>query len=497
MSSVLSSPTEAVVEAAPERPLLPAERIARHTGYGMRQHADGYLYRPTSVAQIRDVLDLARAAGRKVTLRGAGRSYGDANLGSESVMIDISRMRRILSWDSATGLIDCEAGVTLEGLWRHTLEDGYWPPVVSGTMYPTLAGALAMNIHGKNNFRVGTLGEGVVDLDVLFPTGELRTLTPEDEAFHAVVSGAGLLGVIVRVRLRMKRVGTGDLKVFATSPRDWDGQFAQFERDEASADYMVSWVDCFARGREAGRGQYHGAWYVPGNGEFSSTLLPEHQDLPDTILGFVPKSMVWRVLRRFCNRPGMRLLNWAKDRAGLRLGDAKEHVQSLVGFSFLLDYVPNWRDAYGPNGFIQYQSFVPKAHARRVFARQIEMGQEARLESFLGVMKRHRPDPFLFSHAVDGYSLALDFKVPKDDWPRLEALCHRMNDLVLEAGGRFYLAKDSTLRPKDLRASLGEATLGRYRRLKDEFDPEGLLTSDLARRLELTREVRSFTGSTG
>ena len=257
--------------------LLPAERIVRLTGYGMRQHADGYLFRPTSVDEIRGILDLAREAGRKITLRGAGRSYGDGNIGSESILIDIGRMRRILSWDPVAGLIDCEAGVTIEGLWRHTIEDGYWPPVVSGTMYPTLAGALAMNIHGKNNFRVGTLGEQVMDMDVLFPTGELRTLTPADEAFHAVISGAGLLGIIVRVRLRMKRVSSGDLDVLAVSPRNWDEQFAQFERDEPTADYMVSWVDCFARGKEAGRGQYHGAWYVKGGGDFSKTFRPEHQ----------------------------------------------------------------------------------------------------------------------------------------------------------------------------------------------------------------------------
>ncbi len=99
------------------------------------------------------------------------------------------------------------------------------------------------------------------------------------------------------------------------------------------------------------------------------------------------------------------------------------------------------------------------------------MQQEARIESYLGVLKRHRPDRFLFSHAVDGYSMAFDFKVPKNGWGRLETLCHRMNDLVIEAGGRFYLAKDSTLRPADLRAYLGEDTLATYRRLRTSGIP--------------------------
>ena len=480
MSAVL--PTEPVELI---RPALPAERIAKVTGYGMRSSADGYLFRPTSVDEMRQILLLAKQTGRQITLRGAGRSYGDANIGAECIVIDIGRMRRILSWDPSTGLIDCEAGVTIEGLWRHTIEDGYWPPVVSGTMYPTLAGALAMNIHGKNNYCVGTLGEQVREMDVLFPTGEMRTLTPDDDLFYCVISGAGLLGIITRVKLRMKKIHSGDLRVLATSPRNWDEQFADFERFEHDSDYMVSWIDCFGRGSQAGRGQFHAAWYLDDGHDFSASFRPEHQDLPDTILGLVPKSVVWRFLKVLNNRTGMRFINWAKDLAGAKLGDHKTHPQSLVGFSFLLDYVPNWRNAYLPGGFIQYQSFVPKEHAKEVFAKQVAMQQEAKLESFLGVLKRHRPDRFMFSHATDGYSMALDFKVTSRNWPRLEALCHRMNDLVLSAGGRFYFAKDSTLRRFDVESYLGEETLTKYRNLKNQWDPEALLTHDLARRLGL------------
>lgn len=473
------------VLASLETPSLPAERIYRLTGYGMRSAADGYLYRPTSVDEIREILAIARAAGRKVCLRGAGRSYGDANIGAECVIIDIGRMKRVLSWDPHTGLMDCEAGVTIEGLWRHAIEDGYWPPVVSGTMYPTLAGALGMNIHGKNNYKVGTLGEQVVDMDVLFPNGELRTLTPQDDLFYCVVSGAGLLGIITRVKVRMKRVHSGDLHVLATAPRNWDEQFETFERFEHNSDYMVSWVDCFGRGDGAGRGQFHAAWYRDDADEFSPTFRPEHQDLPDTIMGFFPKSVVWRFLKLLNNRTGMRFVNWAKDLAGATIGNHKEHPQSLVGFSFLLDYVPNWRNAYLPGGFIQYQTFVPKEHAKHVFSEQVRMQQEEKLESFLGVLKRHRPDDFLFSHAVDGYSLALDFKVTKSNWRRLEALCHRMNDLVVAHGGRFYLAKESTVRRQDLEAWLGPEKLAKYERLKAELDPEGLLVTEQARRLGL------------
>lgn len=463
--------------------MISPQRIARVAGYGMTQAADAYVYRPTSVEEIRSVFEEARASGRKVTLRGAGRSYGDGNIGAESLLVDIKRMNRILAWDSATGIIDCESGVTIENLWRYCLEDGYWPPVVTGTMYPTLGGALGMNVHGKNNYCQGTIGEHVVDMDVLFPNGELKTLTNEDDLFYAVISSAGLLGVITRVKLKMHRVASGNLDVWAEAAKNWDEQFALFEKYEHDADYMVSWVDCFSKGAKAGRGQFHGAWYKQR--EDLASRIATNQDLPALILGFFPKSLVWKVLKRLCNRPGMCLLNAAKQFASSTIGNNKMHDQSLVAFSFLLDYVPDWRKAYEPGGFIQYQTFVPKEHAKAVFAQQIRLQQESKLESFLGVLKRHRPDRFLFSHAVDGYSLALDFKVTQQNKAKLWELAHKMNDLTIKHGGRFYFAKDSTLRPQDAEQYLGDA-LHKFRVFKSEYDPEGLLSSELARRLKLS-----------
>ncbi|MDR3687840.1 MAG: FAD-binding oxidoreductase [Fimbriimonas sp.] len=476
------NPTQAAIERAVS---LPPEKIHRLKGYGLRTSADGYLFRPTSVDEIRKVLEIARKSGRQVVLRGAGRSYGDANVGSECVIVDINRMNRVLSWDPQTGLIDCEAGVTIEGLWRTGLEDGYWPPVVSGTMYPTLGGALGMNIHGKNSFKVGTIGDQVVELEVLFPTGELKVLAKDDPLFYEVISSAGLLGIITRAKIQMKRIHSGNLKVLAVSCANWDEQIEIFNQYEHNSDYMVSWIDCFGKGKQNGRGQIHVGWYLDESAKYPPSLLAYNQDLPDSIMGVFPKSSVWMILKKFNNRPGMHFINYAKHQAGKMLGNGKEIEQSLVAFSFLLDYVPNWRNAYLPGGFIQYQSFVPREHAKDVFTQEIAMQQEAKLESFLGVFKLHKPDNFLFSHAVNGYSFALDFKVTDKNWPRIEKLCHRMNDVVLQAGGRFYFAKDSTLRPSDVRAYLGADTLERYRKLKAQYDPDGILTTDLARRLEL------------
>lgn len=444
---------------------------------------DAYVCEPTGYEGLLEAFGLARSSGRRAVLRGAGRSYGDAAIGAEQIVIDFCRWNRMRSWDASAGVLEAEPGVTIEDIWRLTLPDGWWPPVVSGTMYPTIAGALSMNIHGKNNFRVGTLGEHVEQIEFVLPDGQIRRLRPTDVDYPIVVGGAGQFGAITGVRLRLKRVASGDLFVTARRCKNFDEQFRAFEESEAASDYMVSWVDCFGAGRSEGRGLFHSARHEDAPGPAS--LLASHQDLPSRMLGLFPKGQAWRGLKVLNRDAGVRALNAAKYFVASAARSDRPYGQSLVAFSFLLDYIPNWRLAYLPGGFIQYQCFVPRNSAHDCFRRLIGAQHRARIFSYLGVMKRHRPDGFLFSHGLDGYSLAMDFKVAPGSRGRLVDLCHGMNDIVLEAGGKFYFAKDSTLRPSDVRAYLGNEAMLIAREAKARFDPENLLTSALAERVRL------------
>jgi decaprenylphospho-beta-D-ribofuranose 2-oxidase len=212
------------------------------------------------------------------------------------------------------------------------------------------------------------------------------------------------------------------------------------------------------------------------------TLNPVNQDLPDTIMGLVPKSIVYKVLRLGTNNLGMRAVNTAKYWAGRTVGNNKTYLQSLVAFTYLLDYIPDWELGYGKGGLIQYQSFLPEYSAEDVFREMLKLCKRRRLPAYLGVVKRHRKDRFLFSHAVDGFSLALDFKVTNRNRSRLIKLTQELNRIVLSGDGRFYFAKDSTMTPEIVRAYLGDKTVDGFLKLKAEVDPGGVLQSDLYRR---------------
>ena len=465
---------------------LPAERLERVTAWGGADGVMAWVYRPTSVGGVARAFETARASGRSVGLRGAGQSYGDAALNAENVCLDLTRMDRVLDWDPDAGRIRVEPGVTIRRLWQHIIEDGWWPPVVPGTMAVSLGGGVAMNFHGKNNWKVGPIGDHVQELEVLLPSGELRRCArdAEPDLFHAVIGGFGMLGCIVSLVLQMKRVHSGLLEVEAVPAAHLGEMIDVFEARRDEADYLVGWVDCFARGDAAGRGLVHAARYLaPGEDPApAQTLRPVHQELPDTLLGVVPKSMMWRLMRPCVHDPGIRLVNAFKYRQS-RLAGPHRYRQSHVGFAFLLDYVPGWQRAYGPGGLIQFQSFIPAARARDAFPALLECARAHGFTPYLGVFKRHRPDDFLMTHAVDGYSMAMDFKVTMRSRRRLWGATDAMAQVVLDAGGRFYPAKDSTLTPERWAAALGTERLQRFRALKRRCDPEHLLQTNLSRRL--------------
>src|SRR5438034_5526590 len=193
-----ASPTLFDLDSKPQTlpALLPQDHLERVWAWGMASSAMSYVYRPSTVEGIREVLHLAQERGLSIGLRGAGRSYGDASLNAENIVLDLTRMNRILDWDPKNGIIRAEPGVSIAQLWRYTIEDGWWPPVVPGTMFATLGGCAAMNVHGKNNFRVGPWGDQILQFDLLLPSGETVRCDREQNAdlFHAAIGGFGMLG---------------------------------------------------------------------------------------------------------------------------------------------------------------------------------------------------------------------------------------------------------------------------------------------------------------
>jgi decaprenylphospho-beta-D-ribofuranose 2-oxidase len=452
--------------------------------FGHSLRAPSYRFRPTRAEEIFETICLAQKTGLTVTARGAGKSYNDAALNGGGIMLDLTAMNQILEWDPASGVVRCEPGVTLEQLWQRVEPDGWWPPVVSGTMKTTLGGCLAANIHGKNNFQKGTIGEHVLEFSALLPTGESLTCTPKKNAdlFYAMISGLGMLGIFTSIKMQMKRIHSGLMSVDAFPVHNLDQHLRALLDNAPSYDYVVGWLDTTAGGKNIGRGQIHAANNLKEGEDPNAqqTMRLENQSLPPRIFGVFPKSLLHYFMSPFMINIGAWGVNTAKYIASLRKHTFR---QPHAAFHFLLDYVPDWELSYGRSGLIQYQSFLPKETAEATWHAMIALSHHNRLPSYLGVTKRHRPDKFLLTHALDGFSLAMDFKVTNSTRLKLSQMLQEFDRMVLKAGGRFYFAKNSETSAEAARTFLGEETLLKFKELKKRCDPDNLLESDLFRRV--------------
>jgi decaprenylphospho-beta-D-ribofuranose 2-oxidase len=454
-------------------------------GWGESTTSRSLVHRVEGTAQLAELMVTAGGRGETVAFRGGGRSYGDAALNTGGAIVELGRLDRILEFDSTEGIARVEPGVTIAALWRMSIAHGFWPYVVPGTMHVTIGGALSMNIHGKNQYKVGSFGEYVRAFRLLTPSGEeLRCSRTENaDLFHAAIGGMGLLGCILEVELQLKRVSSGRLLVHARSTRDLGEAMQALDTSQADSDYMVGWIDCFARGSRLGRGLLHLAQHVPAEENPDPFLSPARQDVPGRAFGVVPLGWLWPGLWLTVHGRAMRWVNMAKFYAGIREASRPAYLQTHGAFHFLLDYVPGWKRALLPGGLLQFQPFVPKEQAHAVYTHILERCQREGLIPYLGVLKRHRPAPFLMSYYVDGYSLALDFSVTGSNRERLWKLCRELANHVLTHGGRFYYAKDSVLTAEQFRANHEPGAIEQFLALKARVDPKNVLQTDQWRRL--------------
>ena len=463
---------------------IPLYTFTHFENFGHSLKAPAYRILVKNSEDIYEAFQLAKKNGLTVTARGTGISYNDASLNGGGIVLDMTGMNQILEWDPASGVVRCESGVTLQQLWQKVEPDGWWSPVVSGTMKTTLGGCLGANIHGKNNFKMGPIGEHVVEFTAMTPTGALVTCTAEKNAdlFHSMISGLGMLGVFVTVTLKMKRIYSGLIEVDAWHVKNLRHQLDSLFEHAPDHDYIVGWLDTTAHGKNLGRGQIHASRNLKEGEDPAAreTMKLSHQHLPDRLFGVMPKSMLHYFMNPFLNNLGVPIINMAKYITSLR-----DHTfrQSHAEFHFLLDYVPDWERSFGRGGLIQYQSFLPKETAESAWREMIELSHRRGTPSYLGVTKRHRPDNFLLTHGVDGFSLAMDFKVTERNRPELRLLLQEFDQIVLDAGGRFYFAKNSETTAESTRRFLGEETVAKFKKLKKRCDPNGLLESDLYRRI--------------
>jgi len=386
---------------------------------------------PHTLFTLRSRHDEFPALGEDLTVLpfGNGRSYGDSCLNTGQALLRMSQLDRFIRFDRDQGILTCEAGVLLADILRLCVPTGWFPPVLPGTQYVTVGGAIANDVHGKNHHRVGTFGRHVRRLELLRSNGERLSCSPTDNTpwFAATVGGLGLTGAIVSAELQLRRTPGPWMSVETIRFGNLEEFLALSEESDLSHEYTVAWIDCLAKGSRRGRGLLQRA---------SHTAEARAAPRRGAARLSVPCSLP------LVNPPSLRLFNTAHYHWPPRR--RRQAVQPFDRFFFPLDGIRNWNRLYGSRGFFQYQAVLPEPRAREATAALLESVASDRAGSFLAVLKRCGPlaSPGLLSFPMPGLTLALDF--PNTGAP-LAHLFERLDDIVRAAGGRLYPAKDARM----------------------------------------------------
>ena len=437
-------------------------------GWGRTQPVVARVVTPASEDDVATIL--ADAAG-PVIARGLGRSYGDAAQAAGGTVVDGRGFGAVGTIDPSTGSVTVGAGASIDAILAHAVPQGWFVPVSPGTRQVTVGGAIAADVHGKNHHRDGTFCQHVTALRLVAPSGP-RTVGPDDDpdVFWATAGGMGLTGIVTEATVRLLPIETDRVLVDTDRCDDLDALLARMATDQAYR-YSVAWVDCMATGSSLGRGVLtRGDHARRDDLPAAERSRPLAAPSPSRLRVPVPAP------RGLLNRLSVRAFNEAWFRRAPR--ERRGELQPIGTFFHPLDFVTDWNLLYGPRGVVQYQLAVPSAAVEAV-RRAIELLATSGVPSFLAVLKRFGPaDPGPLSFPIEGWTLALDIPVGP---PQLPGVLDALDDLVQDVGGRVYLAKDARLDPARLRAMYPR--LGELEAVRRRLDPNGILGSDLARRL--------------
>jgi len=415
--------------------------------------------------------EAATAASQGAVARGNGRAYGDAAIGT-GMTLSMLGLDRVRAFDTASGRLTVEAGVLLADIIATFLPRGFFPKAVPGTRFVTVGGAIAADVHGKNHHGDGGFGDHVESLLLATGGGEVLRASRDENAdvFFATIGGMGLTGTILEATLHLAPVETGWITQRTVVAENLAAALAILAASD-DVTYSVAWIDCVAKGSHLGR---------------SLVFLGEHARLDEldsrALDNRFPPIGRPRLAVPF-DFPGFTLNHLsvaAFNELYYRMGARKAGSPFLVAaepYFFPLDGIGAWNRIYGRNGFVQHQCVLPLGTAADALADMLDRITQRGTASFLAVLKKLGPAHGLMSFPMSGYTLALDFAIT----PSLFGFLETLDEIVVKAGGRLYLAKDA----RQSRATFvaGYPAVGHFREICRRLDPQGRIHSQLAERL--------------
>lgn len=449
----------------------------------MTQSLVGY---PVSTIQCIELLELAASRGMKVCPVGGGNTWGDMILNNGHIVLNTSKMNKILRFDRETGDIVVQPGVSFGEIFEVGLPNCWSLCSTPGGMSITIGGAISNNVHGKDGWSSGSFGNQGISMKLLISSGDILDVHREKDQklFEAVVGGMGLLGVIVEATLKLKKIPSPFVNVSTIHVRNLRESIELLDKAKTEADFSFIWADAFSRGEALGRGFIKIARWVESKKRPTSREFKKSSATRKKVFGVLPARLTWTLGRSFCRPLVVRKINtisYLLSKYYYRMSRARRQEMLFTDFNWPYEQIPDVKIIYRPLGFLEFQPLIPKSAGIEAVEGLFSIFQHYGCEPFLCGIKAHNGDNNMISFSGDGYSIGGMFPVRGKSLDNINRFSRAVCEYTLSCGGKIYLAKDEYLS-----RDIFEKMYPRYKEfldIKQRVDPVGLFSSDMYRRL--------------
>jgi len=455
-------------------------------GWANTRRALALVTYPRTIEECLEVVKFSKKNNMTICPRGGGFTFGDMILNDGQVILDVSQMNDIISWDPQTGKLTVQPGVNFSSIFKVAMPANWTLPSCPGGLLVTVGGAISNNVHGKDAWNNGVFGNQVIEFKFLTANGDLLCVNRDKERvlFESIVGGMGLLGIIVEVTLQLQKVPSPFVEVSSYIVRNIEESLEMLERLKDHSDFLLTWVDAFATGDSLGRGIVASARWLEkdekiNEDKFVNSLTPQ-----DKIFGLFPANLTWACVRPFFQPYLINILN----KIFYNASKFKNKIYWKPASIFYTDYnfiqdrlIPDKPQLYYPHGYIEFQPLIPKSSGVKAVRSLFKLCQDYRFQSQLCALKTHKNDNYLICFEGEGYSIGVDVQLKNRDLSEVEHFARTIFDYVIDCGGKVYLAKDEYLSHHEF-----VKMYPRYRdflNVKSDIDQDSLFSSNLYRRV--------------
>jgi decaprenylphospho-beta-D-ribofuranose 2-oxidase len=400
-------------------------------------------------ADIRLELDRVAPDNHSLCPRGSGLSYADMILNENNSILDFSHLDKIIEWSPQTGEILVQAGVKIGAVLWVGHQHGWHLGCCPGSPEITVGGAVSNNVHGKDSSSFGNFGKQVRELKILTVDGQEKKLRADSindaTLFEAVISGMGLIGIIVEVKLQLACIPSPFVRTKNEISHNIEMTLQNLDRDDGYP-FKVAWCDAFSTGKSLGRGYVSMAAWDKSEDSINLDRLKRSLRPSKQVLDLFPPKPFW-----YCSRPffgpfvikKLNTLMFHRAKSSGIFSTKQEFLTQLFNeFNFVHNKLPNMNDVYKPYGFVEIQPLIPRAAGHEAVRELLQMCQKNGWQSLLCGIKRHSPDRYMLSYADDGYSVGIDIALRGRTKSDIIKISNKIFDFVIECKGKVYLAKD-------------------------------------------------------